>query len=189
MNTAAHSFPMWSAWARPTCPLCWPSNLTAVTSSSRRRICWTRHKPGSWPNVFRDFRVAATDFESIGKLESPAGARPLRSTPTSSLTSRTASAPRTRRATKCSPRSAGASASSWFPPRRLNNTPQDILSQIKLFQPGKNSTIPNVRNLEAFFAGLRREAEGTRSAARPRTLLPHGSGKRHSRPARRSSSS
>ena len=42
----------------------------------------------------------------------------------------------------------------------LNNTPQDILSQIKLFQPGKNSTIPNVRNLEAFFGALRRRLEG-----------------------------
>lgn len=42
----------------------------------------------------------------------------------------------------------------------LNNTPQDILSQIKLFQPGKNSTIPNVRNLEAFFGSLRRKLEG-----------------------------
>src|SRR5262249_50843539 len=42
----------------------------------------------------------------------------------------------------------------------LNNTPQDILSQIKLFQPGRNSTIPNVRNLEAFFGGLRRRLDG-----------------------------
>jgi len=42
----------------------------------------------------------------------------------------------------------------------LNNSPQDILSQIKLFQAGKNSTIPNVRNLEAFFGGLRRRVEG-----------------------------
>ena len=42
----------------------------------------------------------------------------------------------------------------------LNNTPQDILSQIKLFQPGKNSTIPNVRNLEAFFGGLQRKLKG-----------------------------
>ena len=36
----------------------------------------------------------------------------------------------------------------------LNNSPQDILSQIKLFQPAKNSSIPGVRNLEAFFASL-----------------------------------
>lgn len=28
-----------------------------------------KHNPGSWPNVFGDFRVPHTDFESIGKLE------------------------------------------------------------------------------------------------------------------------
>ncbi len=38
----------------------------------------------------------------------------------------------------------------------LNNSPIDILSQIKLFQKGKNSTIPGIRNLDAFFAGLQR---------------------------------
>ena len=42
----------------------------------------------------------------------------------------------------------------------LNNTPRDMLSQIKLFQNGKNSTIPNVRNLEAFFARLEKNLKG-----------------------------
>ena len=42
----------------------------------------------------------------------------------------------------------------------LNNTPRDILSQVKLFQNGKNSTIPNVRNLEAFFARLEKNLNG-----------------------------
>ena len=42
----------------------------------------------------------------------------------------------------------------------LNNTPRDILSQIKLFQPGKAGNIPNVRNLEAFFAGLEARLKG-----------------------------
>jgi len=37
----------------------------------------------------------------------------------------------------------------------LNNTPNDILSQIKLFQKGRNSTIPGVRNLDGFFGRLR----------------------------------
>jgi hypothetical protein len=36
----------------------------------------------------------------------------------------------------------------------LNNTPRDILSQIKLFQNAKKSTIPNVPNLESFFGRL-----------------------------------
>jgi len=39
----------------------------------------------------------------------------------------------------------------------LNNTPFDILSQIKLFQKGHNSTIPNVRDLDKFFSGLQKK--------------------------------
>lgn len=39
----------------------------------------------------------------------------------------------------------------------LNNTPFDILSQIKLFQKGHNSTIPNVRDLEKFFGRLHKK--------------------------------
>lgn len=35
-----------------------------------------------------------------------------------------------------------------------NNTPNDLLSQIKLFQKGHNSTIPNVRDIEKFFSRL-----------------------------------
>jgi superfamily II DNA/RNA helicase len=42
----------------------------------------------------------------------------------------------------------------------LNNIPRDILSQVKLFQNGKNSTIPNLKNLEAFFSGLERKLRG-----------------------------
>ena len=38
----------------------------------------------------------------------------------------------------------------------LNNSPLDILSQIKLFQKGKNSTIPGIKNLESFFGSLQR---------------------------------
>jgi len=42
----------------------------------------------------------------------------------------------------------------------LNNTPRDILSQIKLFQPGHKSTIPNVRNLRAFFGKMQQRLKG-----------------------------
>jgi len=35
-----------------------------------------------------------------------------------------------------------------------NNYPKDILSQIKLFQKSKKSTIPNLPNLERFFSNL-----------------------------------
>lgn len=41
----------------------------------------------------------------------------------------------------------------------LNNTIKDILSQLKLFQSPQKSTIPGVRNLEAFFGERIRELE------------------------------
>ncbi|MDX5477227.1 MAG: SNF2-related protein, partial [Cyclobacteriaceae bacterium] len=37
----------------------------------------------------------------------------------------------------------------------LNNTVDDIFSQLKLFQAPKNSTIPGIPNLEKYFAGFR----------------------------------
>jgi len=41
-----------------------------------------------------------------------------------------------------------------------NNSPKDLLSQIKLFQRTKQSTIPNLPNLEAFFSKLDRNLKG-----------------------------
>lgn len=41
-----------------------------------------------------------------------------------------------------------------------NNSPKDILSQIKLFQNSRKSTIPNLPNLEGFFNGLQRKLRG-----------------------------
>lgn len=40
-----------------------------------------------------------------------------------------------------------------------NNTLDDIFNQLKLFQPSRNSTIPGLPNLEAFFASLRGRSE------------------------------
>lgn len=42
----------------------------------------------------------------------------------------------------------------------LNNFPRDILSQIKLFQKSKKSTIPNLPNLEGFFNNLDKKLKG-----------------------------
>ena len=42
----------------------------------------------------------------------------------------------------------------------LNNTPQDILSQIKLFQNATRSTIPGVPNLQRFFTRLDNNLKG-----------------------------
>lgn len=46
----------------------------------------------------------------------------------------------------------------------LNNSIDDIFSQLKLFQAPKNSTIPGVLNLEKFFNGLKRKLKEARPA-------------------------
>jgi superfamily II DNA or RNA helicase/HKD family nuclease len=48
----------------------------------------------------------------------------------------------------------------------FNNKFEDILSQIKLFQPPKNSTIPGVPDLDAFFTDLRKRREIAREKAK-----------------------
>jgi len=42
----------------------------------------------------------------------------------------------------------------------LNNTIDDIFSQLKLFQAPKNSTIPGIPNLEKYFQGLKKRFKG-----------------------------
>ncbi len=114
---------------------------------------------GSWPNVFGDFRVPHTDFESIGRLADLLErdtdryknvfideSHRFRTEATQSY-EMLARICRGKRVILVSA-------------TPLNNTPQDILSQIKLFQNGKNSTVPNVRNLHAFFARLHGNLKG-----------------------------
>lgn len=114
---------------------------------------------GSWPNVFGDFRVPHTDFESLGKLEDLLKRDVSKysnvfideshrfRTETTQTYEMLAQICRGKRVILVSA-------------TPMNNTPRDILSQVKLFQNGKNSTIPNVRNLEAFFAQLERNLHG-----------------------------
>ncbi len=118
-----------------------------------------KHNRGSWPNVFGDFRVPQTDFESIGKLEDLLERDVSKyanvfideshrfRTETNQTYEMLAQICRGKRVILVSA-------------TPLNNTPRDILSQVKLFQNGKNSTIPNVRNLEAFFARLEKNLNG-----------------------------
>jgi superfamily II DNA/RNA helicase len=118
-----------------------------------------KHNRGSWPNVFGDFGVRQTDFESIGKLEDLLERDPKKytnvfideshrfRTETTQTYEMLAQICRGKRVILVSA-------------TPLNNTPRDILSQVKLFQNGKNSTIPNVRNLEAFFAKLEKNLKG-----------------------------
>ena len=111
-----------------------------------------KDNPGSWTNIFSDFRVPS-DFESLGKLDQLVErgtdkydnifideAHRFR-TETNITYEALAKICRGKRVILVSA-------------TPLNNSPKDILSQVKLFQKGKKSTIPNLSDLERFFAGL-----------------------------------
>src|SRR3984893_15873114 len=118
-----------------------------------------KDNPGSWPNVFGDFRVPHTDFESLGKLED------LLQRDTSKYANvfideshrfRT----ETTQTYELLAQICRGKRIILVSATPMNNTPRDILSQVKLFQNGKNSTIPNVRNLEGFFSNLEKNLKG-----------------------------
>jgi len=111
--------------------------------------------PGSWPNVFSDFQIPA-DFESVGKLDEilRRGTEKYRNiiideahrfrTETNITYEKLAEICRGKRVIL-------VTATPY------NNSPKDILSQIKLFQKARKSTIPNLPDLEGFFNGLDRK--------------------------------
>ncbi len=117
------------------------------------------NNPGSWPNVFRDFRVPQARFQSGGKLDEliRQGVEKYDNvfideshrfrTETNQTYERLAQICRGKRVILVSA-------------TPLNNHPHDILSQVKLFQNGKASTLPSLRDLEAFFARLVKRLKG-----------------------------
>jgi superfamily II DNA or RNA helicase len=117
------------------------------------------HNPGSWPNVFREFGVRGFLCESLGKLDSLRD-RDLQKFTTVFIDESHRFRTEDTQSYEMLAQICRGKRVVLVSATPLNNTPQDILSQIKLFQPGKNSTIPNVRNLEAFFGSLRRRLEG-----------------------------
>src|SRR5260221_1101951 len=117
------------------------------------------NSPGSWPRVFRDFSVPGHKCVSIGKLKEvlDQGVEFYKyvfideshrfkgdSTQRYELLTRIC-------------QNKGVILVSATP---YNNTLDDIYSQLKLFQPPRNSTIPGLRNLEAFFDRLRNRLKG-----------------------------
>jgi superfamily II DNA/RNA helicase len=113
-----------------------------------------RSNPNSWTNVFHDFRVAS-HFESIGKL----------SKIIEEGTDRYDNifideAHKFRNELNMSYENLSQICKGkkviLVTATPLNNSPFDILSQIKLFQKGKSSTIPGIRNLDAFFSALQK---------------------------------
>lgn len=111
-----------------------------------------KDNPGSWLNVFSDFKIAA-DCESLGKLDhlTRQGTDKYKNifideahrfrTEMNITYEKLAQICRGKRVILVTA-------------TPLNNTPRDILSQIKLFQKSKRSTIPNLPNLENFFNSL-----------------------------------
>ena len=114
-----------------------------------------KSNPGSWLNIFSDFRVPA-DFESIGKLDSlvEKGTKKY-----SNIIIDEAHKFRTENnvtyeklAEICRGKKIILVTATPY-----NNSPKDILSQIKLFQKARKSTIPNLPDLEQFFGSLERK--------------------------------
>ena len=118
-----------------------------------------KHNRGSWPNVFGDFRVPHTDFESIGKLEDLLQ-RDVGKYTNVFIDESHRFRTETNQTYEMLAQICRGKRVILVSATPLNNTPRDILSQVKLFQNGKNSTIPNVRNLEAFFTRLEKNLKG-----------------------------
>jgi superfamily II DNA or RNA helicase len=110
--------------------------------------------PGSWPRVFRDFCIPGHKCVSIGKLEEiiDQGVEFYKYVfIDESHRFKGDSTQRYEHLTRIC-QGKGVVLVSATP---YNNTLDDIYSQLKLFQPPRNSTIPGLRNLEAFFDKLR----------------------------------
>lgn len=111
-----------------------------------------KNNPGSWSNVFSDFHLPA-DFESLGKLDDiiNRGTEKYKNiiideahrfrTETNVTYEKLAQITRGKRVIL-------VTATPY------NNSPEDILAQIKLFQNSRKSTIPNLPDLERFFHSL-----------------------------------
>jgi HKD family nuclease len=114
-----------------------------------------KSNPGSWYNVFSDFRVQA-DYESIGKLDD------LLRTGTEKYTNIIIDeAHRFRTETTVTYEKLAEICRGkrvvLVTATPYNNAPRDILSLLKLFQKAKKSTIPNLPDLEGFFGRLERK--------------------------------
>lgn len=120
-----------------------------------------KNNPGSWPNVFHDFGVRQTNFESLGKLDDALKIDSRRYNNVfidEAHRFRNDSTQMYEKLFKIC-RGKRVILVSATP---LNNTPMDILSQIKLFQNAHKSTLhnPKVRDLDKYFRSLQGRLNG-----------------------------
>ena len=118
-----------------------------------------KERKGSWPDVFFDFGVRSAEFESIGRLEHiiDNGTDKYQNIFIDEAHRFRTEMNQTYEMLAKICRGKRVILVSATP---LNNNPKDILSQIKLFQKSKKSTIPNVPDLESFFGNLEKKLKG-----------------------------
>jgi len=112
-----------------------------------------KNNPGSWPNVFSDFNIAA-DFVSTGKLDVAKKLQEKREYKNIIIDE----AHRYRTETTISYEDIAEICHGkrviLISATPYNNSPRDILAQIKLFQNPRKSTIPGLSDLKVFFDHL-----------------------------------
>lgn len=118
------------------------------------------NNPGSWFNVFDEFGIRHRKFESIGKLDHILAmgihenvevvvideSHRFRNQSTETYN---------KLAEICKGKKVILVSATPF-----NNTPSDLLSQIKLFQNSRKSSIPNLSDLDNFFSRLNGKLKG-----------------------------
>lgn len=117
-----------------------------------------KNKPGSWDDVFADFKISA-QFESLGQLDKVIE----RGTDKYDTVIIDESHQFRNESTVMYEKLAQICRGKHVilvTATPYNNSPEDLLNQIKLFQPGKKSTIPNLPNLEAFFKKQDKKLKG-----------------------------
>ncbi|HUU89270.1 MAG TPA: helicase-related protein, partial [Candidatus Glassbacteria bacterium] len=112
-----------------------------------------KNNPGSWPNVFSDFHIPA-DFVSIGKLDDALQKITEREYKNVVIDEAHRFRTETTIGYEKLAQVCRGSRVILVTATPYNNSPRDILNQIKLFQNARKSTIPHLPNLEAFFDRL-----------------------------------
>lgn len=110
------------------------------------------NNPGSWPNVMRDFSVQAS-YESIGKLDR-IDANRLRRIKNVIIDEAHAFRTETNMTYEQLVKICHGKRVILVTATPYNNRPSDLHAQIRIFQKGKQSTIPGLPNIDDFFGKL-----------------------------------